>query len=159
MERYNFWEKIFPLVCSKYLSSWTGLGKSGHVQSQSFGSILHGRIQNESLTKFLNDSAWFCLEKLKNMFFSTGNLNILPKIKKWFNNSKIRKNTGFLGAFTPCFKTTQPIFAPPYSAHIPALLLRGIGLLSGSSTGSSTSSSTGSLIGDHMNILISIFID
>ena len=34
-------EKIFPLVCSKYLSSWTGLGRSGHVQSQSFGSISH----------------------------------------------------------------------------------------------------------------------
>ena len=33
--------KVFPLVCSKYLSSWTGLGKSGHVQSQSVGSILH----------------------------------------------------------------------------------------------------------------------
>ena len=33
--------KVFALVCSKYLSSWTGLGRSGHVQSQSFGSILH----------------------------------------------------------------------------------------------------------------------
>ena len=33
--------KIFPLVCSKYLSSWTGLGKSGHDQSQSFGPIPH----------------------------------------------------------------------------------------------------------------------
>ena len=31
--------KVFPLACSKYLSSWTGLGKSGHVQSQSFGQI------------------------------------------------------------------------------------------------------------------------
>ena len=28
--------KILLLVCSQYLSSWTGLGKSGHVQSQSF---------------------------------------------------------------------------------------------------------------------------
>ena len=31
--------KAFPLVCSKYLSSWTGLGRSGHDGSQSFGSI------------------------------------------------------------------------------------------------------------------------
>ena len=33
--------KIFPLVCSKYLSSWTGLGKSGHVQITTFGPISH----------------------------------------------------------------------------------------------------------------------
>ena len=30
-----------PLVCSKHLSSWTGIGRSGHVQSQSFRSISH----------------------------------------------------------------------------------------------------------------------
>ena len=33
--------KIFPLVCSKYLSSWTGLGRSGHVRFPTFGRILH----------------------------------------------------------------------------------------------------------------------
>ena len=33
--------KAFPLVCSKYLSSWTGSGRSGHDGSQSFGQILH----------------------------------------------------------------------------------------------------------------------
>ena len=33
--------KVFPLVCSKYLSSWTGLGRSGHVRFPTFGSILH----------------------------------------------------------------------------------------------------------------------
>ena len=33
--------KVFPLVCSKYLSSWTGLGRSGHVQITTFGSISH----------------------------------------------------------------------------------------------------------------------
>ena len=33
--------KTFPLVCSKYLSSWTGLGRSGHDGSQSFGPIWH----------------------------------------------------------------------------------------------------------------------
>ena len=33
--------KVFPLVCSKYLSSWTGLGRSGHVRFLTFGRILH----------------------------------------------------------------------------------------------------------------------
>ena len=33
--------KVFPLVCSKYLSSWTGLGRSGHVQIMTFGPISH----------------------------------------------------------------------------------------------------------------------
>ena len=33
--------KIFPLVCSKYLSSWTGLGRSGHDQITTFGPISH----------------------------------------------------------------------------------------------------------------------
>ena len=36
--------KIFPLVCSKYLSSWTGLGRSGHVQITTFGKISHVRV-------------------------------------------------------------------------------------------------------------------
>ena len=31
--------KAFPLVRSKYLSSWTGLGRSGHVQITTFGPI------------------------------------------------------------------------------------------------------------------------
>ena len=33
--------KVFPLVCSKYLSSWTGLGRSGHVRFPTFGQISH----------------------------------------------------------------------------------------------------------------------
>ena len=33
--------KVFPLVCSKYLSSWTGKSRSGHDWSQSFGPIWH----------------------------------------------------------------------------------------------------------------------
>ena len=33
--------KAFPLVCSKYLSSWTGLGRSRHVRFQTFGPIWH----------------------------------------------------------------------------------------------------------------------
>ena len=32
-------EKIFPLVRSKYLSSWTGLGRSGHDQITTFVPI------------------------------------------------------------------------------------------------------------------------
>ena len=41
--------KVFPLVCSKYLSSWTGLGRSGHVQITGFGSISHALGQNLSV--------------------------------------------------------------------------------------------------------------
>ena len=33
--------KVFPLVCSKYLSSWTGLGRSGHDQITTFSQISH----------------------------------------------------------------------------------------------------------------------
>ena len=33
--------KAFPLACSKYWSSWTGLGRSGHVQIMTFGPIWH----------------------------------------------------------------------------------------------------------------------
>ena len=33
--------KAFPLVCSKHLSSWTGLGRSGHVRCPTFGRISH----------------------------------------------------------------------------------------------------------------------
>ena len=33
--------KVFPLACSKYLSSWTGLGRSGHVRFPTVGQILH----------------------------------------------------------------------------------------------------------------------
>ena len=34
-------KKVFPLVCSKYLSSWTGLGWSGHDQITTFGQLSH----------------------------------------------------------------------------------------------------------------------
>ena len=33
--------KVFPLARSKYLSSWTGLGRSGHVRFQTVGQISH----------------------------------------------------------------------------------------------------------------------
>ena len=45
-------KKIFPLVCSKYLSSWTGLDRSGHVRSQSCGQISH--VSGPTLTCCLN---------------------------------------------------------------------------------------------------------
>ena len=50
--------KAFPLVCSKYLSSWTGLGRSGHVQITTFGSISHVRVQNWVFDEI---SKWFCM--------------------------------------------------------------------------------------------------
>ena len=37
--------KVFPLVCSKYLSSWTGLGRSGHVQITTFDQISHVSVR------------------------------------------------------------------------------------------------------------------
>ena len=50
----------------------------------------------ELLTKFLNDSAWLCLVKLKNQSLSTKNLKILPKIKKTnIRKSKKHKNIKF----------------------------------------------------------------
>ena len=33
--------KTFPLACTKYLSSWTDLGRSGHDRFQTFGRIWH----------------------------------------------------------------------------------------------------------------------
>ena len=33
--------KAFPLVCSKCLSSWTSLGRSGHVRFPTFARFLH----------------------------------------------------------------------------------------------------------------------
>ena len=39
--------KAFPLVCSKYLSSWTGLGRSGHVQITLLVQFRTFRVQNK----------------------------------------------------------------------------------------------------------------
>ena len=42
MERCNFWrKKKEACFADKDLSSWTGLGRSGHDRSQSFGQISH----------------------------------------------------------------------------------------------------------------------
>ena len=57
----------------KDLSSWTGLGRSGHDQSQSSDSISHVSGPKDSETRFLikvlNDSAWLSVEKLKKHCF------------------------------------------------------------------------------------------
>ena len=81
------------------LSSWTGLGRSGHVQSQSFGLISHvSGPKLVLLTKFLDDSAWFCLEKLKTFFFRPETL-IYDQSRKYpknlQHNQKINGNIGF----------------------------------------------------------------
>ena len=69
--------KVFPLVCSKYLSSWTGLGRSGHVRFPTFGLISHVLGSKESFfTKILDDSACFLLEELKKHIILTKNLDI-----------------------------------------------------------------------------------
>ena len=59
-----------------YESSWTGLGRSGHVRFPTFGRISHVSGPQIILTKFINDSAWFLLEKLKKHIIFTRNLNI-----------------------------------------------------------------------------------
>ena len=59
------------------LLSKTGLGRSGHVRFPTFGPISHvSDPKNGILTKFINDSAWFLLEKLKNHVILIKHLNI-----------------------------------------------------------------------------------
>ena len=41
----------------------------------------------EFLTKFLNDSAWFCVEKLKNTFLRSKSLKTVNKSPKIFKNT------------------------------------------------------------------------
>ena len=74
--------KVFPLVCSRYLSSWTGLGRSGHVRFPTFGQNFACCGFDFLLTKFLNDSAWFCLEKLKKHIFLLKTLELDKKTKR-----------------------------------------------------------------------------
>ena len=76
-------EKIKAKTCfaDKDLSSWTGLGRSGHDRSQSFGPISHVSGPKLTLKKNPNKSAWFCVGKLKNkfllLFFQKLHLSIL----------------------------------------------------------------------------------
>ena len=103
IEKYKFANKklkgvisgkieIFPLVCSKYLSSWTGLGKSGHVRFSDFNvrswqvrtcpisdfwsSFARFRSKNGILMNLIHDSASFLPEKLNNQVILTPNLNV-----------------------------------------------------------------------------------
>ena len=54
-----------------YGSSWTGLGRSGHVRFLIFGGILFVcfGFKIGFSTKFLDDSVWFLPEKLNKYFF------------------------------------------------------------------------------------------
>ena len=93
--------KVFPLVWSKYLSSWTGLGRSGHVQITTWqvrtwpnrdflSKFACFGFKIRFFTKFHNDSASFLPEKLKNQIILIKNLNIWLKLE---NNPKIQKIT------------------------------------------------------------------
>ena len=55
----------------------------------------------EFLTKFLNDSAWLCVEKLKKHVSYTNKPKKYPKIPNTSQN--IREQIAFIGAFKgPC---------------------------------------------------------
>ena len=74
-------QNIFPLVCSKYLSSWTGLGKSRHVQRQSFGEISH--VSGPKLAfwgDFITVRYHFCARKLMSTLKPSKNVVWRPKI-------------------------------------------------------------------------------
>ena len=65
------------------LFSKTGLGRSGHVRLPTFGQFSHASgPKTKFLTKFLDDSASFLLEKLKNMFFRSTTLIFYQKSQK-----------------------------------------------------------------------------
>ena len=69
--------KAFPLVCSKYLSSWTGLGRSRQARFPTcWSNFAWFGFKICFLTKFLDNSAWLLLEKLKEHVFSIKNFNI-----------------------------------------------------------------------------------
>ena len=58
-------------------------------------------FKTDFLMKFLNDSAWFCLEKLKKHVFQPKALIFDQKVLKYKKNQKdkpkIYENTSFLG--------------------------------------------------------------
>ena len=58
-------------------------------------------IQNYFLTKFLDYSAWLCMEKLKKHSFETKKPRTLLKIQ--IKSQKVRKQIAFIGASkVPC---------------------------------------------------------
>ena len=77
---------VFSLVC---FLIYGVKSKSGHDRSQSFGSTLHVLgSKTEFLTKFLDDSAWLLLEKLKKHVILTKNKIFDEKSKQYLNNLK-----------------------------------------------------------------------
>ena len=58
-----------------------------HFSDLWFNFVCFGS-KTEFLTKFLDDSAWFCVEKLKKHGFGTKNLKICPNILKILQNLK-----------------------------------------------------------------------
>ena len=59
-----------------YGTSWIGLGRLRKLSVKLLDQFRTFRVQNLLLMKFLNDSASFLLEKLKNHVILTKNLNI-----------------------------------------------------------------------------------
>ena len=86
--------KWFPLVCSKYLFSWTGLGKSVNFLStfrrDIWTNLARFGSRNGILTKWHNDSASFLPEMLKR-------IQKIPKNQKntKINSEKIKAKTCF----------------------------------------------------------------
>ena len=86
--------KVFPLVCSKYLSSWTGLGRSGHVQITTSGPI--SQVSGPEMVfwqNFIMILHHFCWRSSKIKVFSQRN-SIFNKNQKNIQNKsrKICKN-------------------------------------------------------------------
>ena len=79
-ERCNSLKKENPLVCSKYLSSWTGLGRSGHVQSPTFVKKLH--VSGPKLAfqgNFMLVRYHFSARKLKSTVKPSKNVVCMPR--------------------------------------------------------------------------------
>ena len=66
--------------------------------SNCWSNFAHVGSKANLLMKFLDDSAWFCLEKLKNMFFQPETLIFNQKSPKYQTHPKqICENIGFQG--------------------------------------------------------------
>ena len=81
---------------------WLLLDRSWQVRFPTLGPISHvSGSEFLFFTKFINDSAWFLLEKLKKHVILTKNLNIsfdqksIKKIRKYFKIQKLHENPGF----------------------------------------------------------------
>ena len=86
--------KVFLLVCSKYLSSWTGPDMTEVRVLVQFCTFRVQKLYFDEI--YINDSASFLLEKLRNHVILTKNLNICPQIPKILpKSSKMHKDKGF----------------------------------------------------------------